>query len=232
MSAVLDASFATTVGLGEGAFTVEATFRLERGVLVLFGPSGSGKSLCLQTLVGAVPPRRGSCSLAGETLFDVERGLDVPSHRRRIGYVPQHHALFPFCDVTSNVVFGLPRPERRRVPAEIEALIDELGLGHLRRAMPSRLSGGERQRVALARALAVRPRLLVLDEPFASIDATGKAELLDVLASVLERRGLPAVLVTHDPREAVRIGDSVVRFERGRSVEQVRPDALADAMAP
>lgn len=226
MTLALDARFTAEVGMPAGRFSVDVELRLDRGVLVLFGPSGSGKSVCLQGLVGAAPVTRGHVRIVGETVVDVAQGVSVPSHLRRVGYVPQHHALFPFCDVTENVVFGLPRADRRRVPEPVEALIEELGIGHLRRAMPTGLSGGERQRVALARALAVSPRLLVLDEPFASIDRAGKDELLDVLARVLEQRNLPAVLVTHDPREAQRVGDAVVRFERGRSVGVVAPSEL------
>ncbi len=222
----LEADFALTAGAGEAAFSLEVKFELARGVLVLFGPSGSGKSLTLQAIVGAVAPRRGFARIRGEALFDLERGIAVPAHRRRVGYVPQHHALFPFCDVLDNVVFGLPRAARRRPGPAIDALIDELGLGDLRRAMPERLSGGERQRVALARALAVEPRLLVLDEPFASIDHEGRAELYAVLRALLARRDLPALLVTHDPLEAIEVGDAVVRYERGRTIGQDHPRSL------
>jgi len=217
----VDARFTAEVGEGDSRFTVEVELALPSGVLVLFGPSGSGKSVTLQALVGASHVTSGHISLGGEAIIDVARGVEVPSHLRRIGYVPQHHALFPFCDVTENVTFGLPRSSRRRVPPEVEALIEEFGLAHVRAAMPEGLSGGERQRVALARALAVAPRLLVLDEPFASIDRAGKDALLDCLAGVLERRRLPAVLVTHDSREAKRIGSVVVGFERGRTIGPV-----------
>ncbi len=229
MTAAVDARFRASVGEGEGAFSVEVEFTLERGVLVLFGPSGSGKSLTLQAIVGAARADRGSLAVLGQTVFDVERAIDVPSHRRRIGYVPQHHSLFPFCSVFENVVFGLPRAQRRTVSRETHDLIEELGIGHLRSAMPDTLSGGERQRVALARALAVGPRLLVLDEPFASIDRQGKNELLGMLKALLTRRNLPALLVTHDPSEARAVGDTVVTFERGRSLRQTSVDALADA---
>jgi molybdate transport system ATP-binding protein len=230
----VEAEFALRVGRGEAAFDLEVVFTLDEGVLVLFGPSGSGKSLTLQACVGAVAARRGKLRVRGETVFDVAAGIDLPAHQRRIGYVPQHHALFPFCDVLANVTFGLERARRKRPGPEIDALIEELGLARLRTAMPERLSGGERQRVALARALAVEPRLLVLDEPFASIDLEGRAALIDTLRGMLERRNLPALLVTHDPLEAMRVGDRVVRFERGRTAGEHEPAALAplvDALA-
>jgi molybdate transport system ATP-binding protein len=226
MSWAIDADFALKVGKGKTAFALEARFRLEQGVLVLFGPSGSGKSLALQAIVGTVRADAGYLRLDGETVFDAAQGLEAPAHLRRIGYVPQHHSLFPFCNVTENVVFGLPRGRRKKLDQGTDALIEELGLGSLRSAMPANLSGGERQRVALARALAVEPRLLVLDEPFASIDLEGRAELLTMLRATLARRRLPALLVTHDPLEAIEVGDSVVRFERGRTVGQDQPRSL------
>ncbi|MCI0570638.1 MAG: ATP-binding cassette domain-containing protein [Myxococcaceae bacterium] len=202
-----------------GDFTVTSEVQLREGVLVFFGPSGAGKTLTLQALAGLLRPREGFLRVRGEWLFDSERRVDVPAHRRRIGYVPQAHALLPFLDVVENVRFGLPRRERRADNPRIRALFEELGLAHLAHARPPQLSGGERQRVALARALAVQPRLLLLDEPFASIDREGRAELRRSLREALRRHGTPAVFVTHDAEEARVMGDSVLRFVRGRSVE-------------
>jgi molybdate transport system ATP-binding protein len=206
------------VGQGDDAFALEAKLELDAGTLVLFGPSGSGKSLTLQALVGLVRPMRGRIAVAGRALFDASHKLWVPPHRRHIGYVPQHHSLFPFCSVRDNVAFGLSRAERRGGSKVVEALIDELGLGHLANQRPHSLSGGERQRVALARALAVDPVLLVLDEPFASIDADGRSELRATLRRTLGEHAMSAVFVTHDRDEALELGDRAVRFERGRTV--------------
>jgi molybdate transport system ATP-binding protein len=222
----VEARFTVEVGANGDRFTLESQLSLARGVLVLFGPSGSGKSLTLQALAGLVRPTRGHIRVHGRTLFDAETSYDVPSHKRAIGYVPQHHSLFPFCDVAENVAFGLPRAQRRRDNPEVRALLDELGLAHLASSRPASLSGGERQRVALARALAVKPRLLLLDEPFASIDQDGRVELRKILRATLERRATPAVFVTHDPSEALALGDSLVRFERGRSTESGEPASL------
>ena len=210
----------------QGGFVVDAELALARGVLVLFGPSGAGKSLTLQALAGLLRPRAGTLRVAGELLYDGARGVDVPAHRRRIGYVPQHHSLFPFCDVAENVAFGLPRRERRRDHPVVQGLLAELGLAHLAGARPASLSGGERQRVALARALAVRPRLLLLDEPFASIDQDGRAALRKTLREALDRHGMPAVFVTHDPDEALALGDHLIRFERGRTTLAGAPASL------
>lgn len=223
----LDARFSLAVGRGTHAFRLDAELCLERGVLVLFGPSGSGKSLTIQALAGLVRPTRGTIAVGGRTLFDADARVDVPAHRRRVGYVPQNHALFPFCSVSANVAFGLPRAERRRDHPRVQALLDELQLTHLADARPDDLSGGERQRVALARALAVEPSLLLLDEPFASIDADGRAQVREVVRATLARHGTPAVFVTHDRDEAVDLGDRVVRFERGRTLPASDAASLA-----
>jgi len=214
----LEARLSTSIGHAPDHFEVESSLTLTDGVMILFGPSGAGKSLTLQTLAGLFRPRAGFLRVRGEVLYDSERRIDVPPHKRRIGFVPQHHALFPFRDVLDNVLFGLPRAERRRDNPRVLALVEELGLERLTGARPARLSGGERQRVALARALAVEPQLLLLDEPFASIDREGRAALRQSLRAVLDHHALPAVFVTHDAGEAIELGDILVRFERGRTV--------------
>jgi molybdate transport system ATP-binding protein len=126
--------------------------------------------------------------------------------------------------VAGNVAFGLPRRDRR--PEKVADLLEELGLGALASARPDALSGGERQRVALGRALAVEPRILLLDEPFASIDEDGRASLQKLLRAVIDRRGVPAVLVTHHPGEAVALGDRLARLERGKTVATGDPRTL------
>jgi molybdate transport system ATP-binding protein len=224
MEPALEARIAARVGSVPGAFPLDVELRLERGILVLFGPSGAGKSLTLRALAGLLPVQAGFVRVGGTALYDAERRVDAPAHQRRIGYVPQHHALFPFCDAAANVGFGLPWRERRPGSPRVRALLEEVGIPHLARARPESLSGGERQRVALARALAVEPRLLLLDEPFASIDRAGRSALWATLRAVLERRGTPAVLVTHDAGEARRVGHAAVLLEEGRSVAAGRPE--------
>jgi molybdate transport system ATP-binding protein len=223
---ILEARFVVGVGHGPSAFTLEAELALDRGVLVFFGPTGAGKSLALQALAGLVRPSRGRITLAGETLFDADRRVHVAAHHRRIGYVPQHHSLFPFHDVWRNVAFGLPRRERKRTNPRLNALLEETGLAHLADAKPSSLSGGERQKVALARALIVEPRLLLLDEPFASVDVDGRQSLRRTVRGALETHDMPAVIVTHDPDEALALGDTLIRFERGRTTHSGTPADL------
>ena len=228
----LEARIAVAVGAKDDPFEVRAELFLERGLLVLYGPSGAGKSLTVQALAGLVGVEEGCVRVRGRTLLDTGAGLVVPPHRRRIGYVPQHHALLPFCDVETNVGFGLPRRERRRGHPRVGALLEELEIAALARSRPDSLSGGERQRVALARALAVEPQLLLLDEPFASIDRRGRRALWTLLRGALARHDTPAVLVTHDPEEALALGTRVARFERGRTLGSGTPGEVLGGDAP
>jgi molybdate transport system ATP-binding protein len=221
MTAALDAHVAFVVGAGDARFQVDATLLLDTGLLVLFGPSGAGKTLTLKALAGLAPVTSGHVHVRGVTLVDTERGIATPTHERRVGYVPQAQTLFPFLDVAANVAFGLPRHERGS--ARVSSCLRELGIEHLARARPASLSGGERQRVALARALVTEPRLLLLDEPFASIDKNGTLALRALVRDVIARHAIPVVLVTHDADEAASIGDALVRFERGKTVEQGAP---------
>lgn len=209
-----------------GSFELSVDLELAGGVLVLFGPSGAGKSLTVAALAGLVRPHSGRIELAGRLVFDSEQRLHVPARRRRVGYVPQHNALFPFADVAANVAFGLPRAQRRADSPRVRLLLEELELSDLASALPESLSGGERQRVALARALAPAPDLLLLDEPFASIDRDGRRRIRATLAETLERHGTPAVFVTHSEVEALELGDRLVLFERGRTAASGSPAEL------
>jgi molybdate transport system ATP-binding protein len=219
----IDARLSLQVGTGVSIFRVDAELLLAAGVLVLFGASGVGKTLTLKALAGLLPST-GHLRVGGETLVDSAAGVSVPAHLRRVGYVPQEYALFPFLDVAANVAFGLPRSARRG--DRVERWLDELGLTQLAARRPESLSGGERQRVALARALVVKPRLLLLDEPFASLDEEAAGLLRRVVRDVILRHKVPAVLVTHDVDEAMAMGDQVVRFARGRTVESGSPQRL------
>jgi molybdate transport system ATP-binding protein len=151
-------------------FRLDIDFTVEGGLVVLFGPSGSGKSLTLQALAGTVQPDTGRIVLDGQPLYDSASRLDLPPQQRRVGYVPQHYALFPHLTVTQNIGFGLTRLSRRARAQRVAELLDLCSIQGLEHRLPRQLSGGQQQRVALARALAVQPRLLLLNEPFAALD--------------------------------------------------------------
>jgi molybdate transport system ATP-binding protein len=221
----LKASFARRFKEGP-AIRVEMGMALERfGLTVLFGPSGCGKTTVLRCLAGLETPDEGFISAGEETWFHPGvRG--VPAQQRRIGYVFQDAALFPHLTVAGNIAYGLrdmSREERRRRVAE---LADIMGLAGLEHRVPRELSGGQKQRVALARALAPRPRLVLLDEPFASLDRSAADLLRHHLRQILQTLGVPAILVTHDPMEALALGDRMVLMEAGGVVGEGPPAAM------
>lgn len=186
---------------------------------VLFGPSGSGKTLTLRALAGLLRPDSGFIRLNGETLFDARAGVNIPVRQRRIGYVFQDYALFPHLSVAENVAFGLAGCFGRRtarVREQAAAWLEFFGIGELAERHPASLSCGQRQRVALARAMTVRPRLLLLDEPFSALDTLLRKRLRQELRDMLDRVELPALFITHDPADVEVFGDHVALYSEGR----------------
>jgi len=226
----LDVDIKLSVGPKDASFHVETKFVLPKGVCVLFGPSGAGKTLTLRAIGGLLKPSVGHVRCCGVEIFSAS--IDVPPEERRIGYVPQDQGLFPHLDVLGNVVFALPRGERKKPSPEVFALLEEFRLLERMRASIASLSGGERQRVALARALAFSPRLLLLDEPLSALDRPSRLELGRYLRAALGRRGLSAVLVTHDAEEARSLGDVFVRFEAGKGTEASLDDVMDIGRTP
>lgn len=200
---------------------------LARGeVLALVGPSGCGKTSLLRAVAGLAPT-------TGRVLANGADLRALPTHRRGVGVVFQDHALFPHLDVEGNVAFGLvearvPAHERR---ARVRAWLDRVGLASRMGARVDALSGGERQRIALARALAPEPALLLLDEPFASLDPGLRARLSREVAALLRAEGTAALFVTHDLDEALEVGDRVAVLRAGRIAHVAAPAALIDAPA-
>ncbi|MCS6925762.1 MAG: ABC transporter ATP-binding protein [Candidatus Binatia bacterium] len=203
-----------------GGFHLDVAFAAEHELVVLFGPSGSGKSLTLQAIAGTLRPEAGRIIIDGQTVYDSEKHIDLPPQVRRVGYVPQHYALFPHLTTSENIGFGLkgiPRDERNRRVAELVEVFALRGLEHRR---PRELSGGQQQRVALARALAVQPRVLLLDEPFAALDVLLRGVLRQELAQVQKRWGITMLLVTHDLADVFTLGQHVVVYDKGRVIQQ------------
>ncbi|WP_245906091.1 molybdenum ABC transporter ATP-binding protein [Teichococcus aestuarii] len=199
-----------------GAFALEAEFTAPAGVTVLFGPSGSGKSSILAAVAGLLRPAEGRVALAGAPLTDMAAGLFLPPERRRCATVFQEGRLFPHLSVESNLRYGLRRAPRGAEGPGFAEVVALLGLEGLLGRRPARLSGGEKQRVALGRALLARPRLLLLDEPLAALDAPRRQEVLPFLEALRDRAGLPMLYVTHAIEEADRLADTLVLLEGGR----------------
>lgn len=201
-------------------FRLDVAFAAQNELVVLFGPSGAGKSLTLQAIAGTIPPDAGRIIIDGQAVYNSVQSLDLSPQVRRVGYVPQHYALFPHLTATANIGFGLarlPRHEREQRVREMVALFGLQGLVHRR---PRELSGGQQQRVALARALAVQPRLLLLDEPFAALDVSLRETLREELLRVQARTGITVVMVTHDLADAFALGQRIVVYEAGRVIQQ------------
>ena len=200
-----------------GEFRIAAQFRTPTGATALFGPSGAGKTSIINMIAGLLRPDKGRIALGGDTLFDSTTGVHMPAHRRRIGYVFQEGRLFPHISVRRNIAYGRWMNGIARDAGEEERLIAMLNLAALLQRRPGKLSGGERQRVAIARALLTRPRLLLLDEPLASLDAGRKEEILPYLERLRDSAGVPIIYVSHHAEEIRRIATTVVRIESGRS---------------
>src|SRR6202521_787582 len=198
-----------------GDFTVAARFETESGVTALFGPSGAGKSSLVNMIAGLVVPDRGRIMYRGKVLFDAAGKVNVPPHRRQFGYVFQDGRLFPHLTVQRNLEYGRRMRRLRRDGAEMRRVVKMLDIGHLLERRPGKLSGGERQRVAIGRALLMRPHLLLLDEPLASLDAARKAEIMPYLER-LRDEGVPMIYVSHQAADIRRIAAAVVRVEAGQ----------------
>ena len=200
------------------SFRLELTLAVDGDAVALAGPSGAGKTSILRAVAGLLRPERGRVVLGSEVWLDTERGIDVPPEERSVGYVFQDYALFPHLTVAQNVAFA------GREGAS--ALLERFRISHLASARPYELSGGERQRVALARALARRPRVLLLDEPTAALDAHTRVAVRLELRDLLHEIGIPALLVTHDFEDAAALAARVGVLVHGRLVQLGTPTEL------
>ncbi|HEX2093926.1 MAG TPA: ATP-binding cassette domain-containing protein [Longimicrobiaceae bacterium] len=200
-------------------FVLEVDFTVRDEILVLFGPSGAGKTMTLRLIAGLERPDSGEVMLNGRTLVSRERHVWVPPRERRCGFVFQDTALFPHLDVTRNVLYGA-RLKGEAARERLEHLLERFRIRHLARRYPAELSGGEVQRVALARALMTDPDVLLLDEPFSSLDLETRRAVQDEVAAAHETWRIPFVFVTHDREEAEQLGDRMVFLRGGRQVHE------------
>ena len=191
-------------------------FGVEKGKLIgLLGPSGSGKTTILRMIAGLETPD------SGDIIIDGVRVNDLAASKRGIGFVFQNYALFRYMTVYDNIAFGLrvQKADKKKIDERVRELIKLIGLEGLEKRYPSKLSGGQRQRVAFARALAPNPQLLLLDEPFAAIDAKVRKELRSWLREMIEKLGVTSIFVTHDQDEAIEVADEIIITNKGR-IEQ------------
>ena len=195
-------------------------FGIEKGKLIgLLGPSGSGKTTILRMIAGLETPD------SGEVIIDGKVVNDVPASQRGIGFVFQNYALFRYMTVYDNVAFGLKvqKADKKKIDTRVRELIELVGLEGLEKRYPSQLSGGQRQRVAFARALAPNPQVLLLDEPFAAIDAKIRQELRSWLKEMIGKLGITSIFVTHDQDEAIEVADEIIITNAGRIEQKGTP---------
>lgn len=212
MSPVLDIAVEHRLG----GFALDASFTSDGQLTALFGRSGSGKTSLVNIIGGLIRPQAGHVVVDGQVLVDTKRGIFVPKHRRRIGYVFQEARLFPHLTVRQNLLFGrwfTPRADADG--ADLPAVLDLLGISHLLDRRPTGLSGGEKQRVAIGRALLACPRLLLMDEPLASLDEARKAEILPYIERLRDEMAIPIVYVSHSAAEVARLATTLAIVEQG-----------------
>jgi len=216
-------------------FDLDVRFASDARRLVLFGPSGAGKTQTLRIIAGLTPADAGHVRIAGRSFYDRAAGIDVPAHRRQLAYVFQDYALFPHLTVVQNIAFGLQpgwrNPSREIRHAAVERWMKAFELLPVARHYPGQLSGGQRQRTALARALVAQPHALLLDEPFAALDAALRARLRDELADLQAQLAIPLLLITHDEADVQRFGDRVLQIDAGRCADTAAAPALRPAAA-
>ena len=208
-----------------GKFSLAVSFTAEGGCTVLFGPSGAGKTTIIAMIAGMTRPDRGRIALDGEPLFDSKARIEVPAWQRHIGMVFQEGRLFPHLSVKRNLDYGRWMSGLTFDEESFKRVVALLDIGHLLTRRPGRLSGGERQRVAIGRALLMQPRLLLLDEPLASLDAARKSEILPYLERLRDEAKVPMIYVSHLAEEVKRIASRVVMLEGGR-VTAVTPSSV------
>lgn len=213
----------------QGEMDLFVDFQAPGGITALFGRSGAGKTTVINAVAGLLRPRAGRVVVAGDTLMDTDRGIFLPPHRRRIGYVFQDGRLFPHLNVRGNLTYGQRLAPSTAPGPDLTEVCDLLGIADLLDRRPGTLSGGEKQRVAIGRALLSRPRLLLMDEPLAALDSARKEEILPYIERLRDETRLPVLYVSHAVSEVARLADTVVVLEQGRVVrsgpaEQVLSD--------
>ena len=206
-------SFEVSIDHRIGERQITLAFASDAPLTALVGPSGAGKTTVLNCIAGLIRPDRGRIAVAGSTLFDSATGVHLRPERRRAGYVFQDFRLFPHLRVAANLAYGerLARPEDRWISRD--EVTGFLGIGHLLQRWPATLSGGEMRRVAIGRALLAAPRFLLLDEPFASLDAERAEALMGLVERIRDELRVPILLVSHDRAEVDRLAGRVVTLE-------------------
>lgn len=218
--------------LARARFVLDADFAFPGGCTALFGASGSGKTTIARLIAGIERPDRGHIAVDDHVLVDTATGIWEPVHKRRVGLVFQDGQLLPHLSVRQNLAYGRYFAPTTARGTTFDEVVDLLGIGHLLAARPSTLSGGERQRVAIGRALLAAPRILVMDEPLASLDNERKQEIMPFIERLRDEVGLPIIYISHAVDEVARLANLVVRLADGRVVAQGSPSEVFASVLP
>lgn len=202
--------------LNRKRFALDVNITFTERVTALFGPSGAGKSTVLNVVAGIVRPDQGRVAINGEVVLDTQQKIDVPTYQRHIGLVFQDHRLFPHMSVEKNLMYGAHRYDSAKQQQRLNEMTELLELKALLKQKPYQLSGGEKQRVALGRALMSQPRLLMLDEPLASLDKRLKSQILPYLKRVADEVDIPMIYVSHSIEEIAQLTDHVLHIAHGK----------------
>jgi len=219
-----DLSLRKTLRSAGGAFELDVQLQARHPRIALMGPSGIGKTIVLQAIAGLIRPDQGHVHLGGQTLFDSAQGVNLPPQRRRVGYLFQNYALLPHLTALGNVGFGLRRGVwgflTRAQKADAMHWLERFHLGHVAHQYPYTLSGGQQQRLGLARLAILKPRVLLLDEPFSALDPHLRQAMREEVAKLLETLNIPLLMVSHDEEDRLTLDAQVVRLGQvqGRTV--------------
>ena len=212
------------------SFNLKTSFKVDGEVTALFGPSGAGKSMTLKCIAGIEKPDSGVIQLNGRTLFDSSQHIDLPPQKRKVGYLFQEYALFPNMTVNGNIEAGMRTLKKSDRLAKTAELTERFRLNGLEDKRPSTLSGGEQQRVALARMFASQPEVILLDEPFASLDILLKAELIPYIKDIINSFGGESILVSHDVDEVLTMCERVTEIASGVTERTVTAEEFKSKM--
>ncbi|MGB9929423.1 MAG: ABC transporter ATP-binding protein [Methanosarcina sp.] len=211
---------------GTPSFSMHCNFDACSDFIVLFGCSGSGKTTALRCIAGLETPDAGKIKINDTLYFDSKKKVNLPPQKRKIGYMFQENALFPHMNVKQNIEFGLKGMSSMEKADRINEVLELVGIEELKFAYPDELSGGQKQKVAIARALAPNPEILLLDEPFSSLDTVVRIKLKKELQAIQKKLGIPVIFITHDPVEAFTMADKMIIFDNGEIQQAGSPDEI------
>lgn len=222
-----------SVNLTLPTIAIDVDLQIGDEILVLFGPSGAGKTLTIKMIAGLARPDHGRVTIGEQVVFDAATAIDRPPQQRNVGYVPQRSGVFPHLSALDNVSLPLRRGRQRLSRNDADdrslALLDRFGLRHRAGAFPAQMSGGELQRVALARVMALQPDVLLVDEPFAALDGPVRAGLRQEFREFQRELGVPTIFITHDIEEAAIVGDRIAIMVAGQIRQSGKTREILDA---